>query len=196
MLEAIETINIKGYTVEIFPEDYPEDPRSWDNAGTMVCWHRRYDLGDIQPKDDPQDYFRDEIEPVAAAVLPLYLYDHSGITISTGAFSCPWDSGQVGWIFITKEKAKTDFGIKRLTKKAIKRLENYLRAEVKTYDDYLTGAVYGYAVKNPNGEEIDGCWGYFGYDHKESGLLDAANSMIDYDLTQRYKKAVQAQAIA
>ena len=32
-------------------------------------------------------------------ILPLYLYDHSGITMNTCGFSCPWDSGQVGWIY-------------------------------------------------------------------------------------------------
>ena len=37
-------------------------------------------------------------------ILPLYLYDHSGITMSTGPFSCPWDSGQVGWIYAPKQK--------------------------------------------------------------------------------------------
>lgn len=36
-------------------------------------------------------------------ILPLYLYDHSGITISTVPFSCPWDSGQVGWIYAPKD---------------------------------------------------------------------------------------------
>jgi len=37
-------------------------------------------------------------------ILPLFLYDHSGITMSTGPFSCPWDSGQVGWIYASKQK--------------------------------------------------------------------------------------------
>ena len=32
-------------------------------------------------------------------ILSLYLYDHSGITMNTTGFSCPWDSGQVGWIY-------------------------------------------------------------------------------------------------
>ena len=35
--------------------------------------------------------------------LPLYLFDHSGITMNTSGFSCPWDSGQVGWIFCTPD---------------------------------------------------------------------------------------------
>ena len=37
--------------------------------------------------------------------LPLYLYDHGGITMSTNPFSCPWDDGgQVGWIYASKQK--------------------------------------------------------------------------------------------
>jgi len=45
-----------------------------------------------------------------AVVLPLYLYDHSGITISTtsGQFrmqdSAAWDWGQIGWIYVSHEK--------------------------------------------------------------------------------------------
>lgn len=39
--------------------------------------------------------------------LPLWLYDHSGITMSCGARTYPyndrWDSGQVGWIVALKE---------------------------------------------------------------------------------------------
>lgn len=40
--------------------------------------------------------------------LPLWLYDHSGLTISCGARVYPyndrWDSGQVGWIVALKDK--------------------------------------------------------------------------------------------
>lgn len=43
-------------------------------------------------------------------ILPLFLYDHSGITISTGPFSCPWDSGQVGWIYAEKKKLIEETG--------------------------------------------------------------------------------------
>jgi hypothetical protein len=39
-------------------------------------------------------------------VLPLYLYDHGNITMSTGSFHDTWDSGRVGFIYMTKEKAE------------------------------------------------------------------------------------------
>ena len=46
-------------------------------------------------------------------MLPLYLYDHSGLAMSTESFSgraphAEWDSGQVGWIYVSKEDALKD----------------------------------------------------------------------------------------
>ena len=34
------------------------------------------------------------------AILPLYLYDHSGLTMSTNDFGDRWDSGCVGFIYM------------------------------------------------------------------------------------------------
>ena len=45
----METEEYKGYTIKIEHDDYPDNPRDWDNAGEMVCWHRRYNLGDEEP---------------------------------------------------------------------------------------------------------------------------------------------------
>ena len=39
------------YRLEVILDTYPENPRKWDNLGTMVCSHRRYDLGDEQAKN-------------------------------------------------------------------------------------------------------------------------------------------------
>ncbi len=50
------------------------------------------------------------------AILPLYLYDHSGISISTGSFvgrahHAEWDSGQVGYIYLDKKTAMEELAI-------------------------------------------------------------------------------------
>jgi hypothetical protein len=102
-----------------------------------------------------------------AVILPLFLYDHSGITMNTTGFNCRWDSGQVGFIFISKAKALKEFGGKIITKKLRERLETYLKNEVETYDQYLTGDVWGVQVFE-DGEEVDSCWGFYGYDYAES----------------------------
>lgn len=112
-------------------------------------------------------------------ILPLYLYDHSGITISTGPFFDPWDSGRIGIIYISKEKAKKEFDWKNINSHRKLQIENCLESEVKLYDDYLTGNVYGYVVKDPNEKEVDSCWGFFGTDWNANGLFDHTYSMID-----------------
>lgn len=35
--------------------------------------------------------------------MPLFLYDHSGITMNTCGYSCRWDSGQVGYIYTDRK---------------------------------------------------------------------------------------------
>jgi len=163
--------------LKIWRDECPENPCSWDNLGTMVCWHRRYNLGDQHDFRSPEDFqeWVKEIGRKNFVILPLYLYDHSGITISTTPFSCPWDSGQVGWIYVTKTCLREEFGVKRITKNIIRRAEEILRAEVKTYDQYLRGEVYGftaYEVAGGNIVKIDSCGGFYGDDPEENGILE------------------------
>lgn len=117
-----------------------------DNIGTMWCWHRSYDLGDSDRNkyassefsgwSEMKEAIMKDINPVA--ILPLYLYDHSGITMSTRPFSCPWDSGQVGFIFFPRENLEV-FGYKIACKSAVKKAIALLESEVREYDRYLTG---------------------------------------------------------
>jgi hypothetical protein len=113
-----------------------------------------------------------------AIILPLYLYDHSGITISTTPFSCGWDSGQIGFVFISKDKVKNEYGVKRVTKKEIEKATKVLLAEVETYDLYLRGEVYGYTLINENGDIEDSCFGFIGSDIETNGILDNIGEKI------------------
>ena len=119
--DVIEIIQLSNDTrVEIVYDTDPIDPREFSNLGTMVCAHSRYTLGDVQVGDkfiDGKPYFPD-VESLKDYIqnnkhdivsLPLYLYDHSGLTINTTGFSCPWDSGQVGYIYVTYEKLRSYF---------------------------------------------------------------------------------------
>lgn len=163
----VESFDVSGLTVRIVQDTDAESPRENDNLGTMICWHRNYILGDYTNKDLPYDSPSDFQEWVdkdkeTAIVLPLYLYDHSGITMSCSPFSCPWDSGQIGYIYITKEKIRKEYSVKKITKKLLERVTGYLVSEVKEYDDYLTGQCYGYVIEDEDGEHIDSCWGFIG----------------------------------
>lgn len=114
-------------------------------------------------------------------LVPLYLYDHSGLTISTGSFGDRWDSGQAGWIFLTYQEVMDNWGWKRLTPARLKQVEDFLKSEVAEYDLYLTGNVWGFEVwqhedtESPeDGELLDSCWGFFGDpdDPEENGMAE------------------------
>ena len=218
-------------------DDYPDNPRNWDNIGTMVCFHSKHDLGDKhyygspaeflldllnnadlggiegaaaredileagsgifeevyhfwletqceQDVRDVLDFLKDECEGFSMesigrflarenwdlfidcvswlspsdievnelydlvratdqyVILPLYLYDHSGITISTRPFSCPWDSGQVGWIYAPKDTFRKATGY---SEDDLFSAEGILEDEVREYDMYLRGEVYRYEL--------------------------------------------------
>lgn len=179
-MESIETFEHNGLTIKIYLDASYESPREWDNLGTMVCAHRRYSLGDKQL--DPEE-IREIIERAGVISLPLYLYDHSGLTMNTTGFSCPWDSGQVGYIYVTKEKLRKEFGVKRLSRKKIARALELLKGEVETYDMYLRSDIYGYVISQPcekcgEPEELDSCWGYYGFDYCKQEAIAIAENII------------------
>ena len=160
-------------------DEHPENPRTvWDNMGTMLCRHKHYNLGD---KQLPSHKHR--IDPKLVISLSLYLYDHSGITISTEPFSCSWDSGQVGWIYVSKEAIRKEWGVKRISKKLRLKIESILRQEVTTYDEFLRGEVYSYSLiekstcdscQHEHETDLDSCHGFYGSDHESNGLYDQA----------------------
>jgi hypothetical protein len=146
--------------------------------------------------------------------LPLWLYDHSGITMSCGHRSgqCAdvWDSSCVGWIVAMKEVAMRElrdyvldeagnrvkiefkhegqpstwsYKTMPLTDETWRaRAVEAMREDVKVYDQYLTGDVYGYTLYSadpadgndePDWQEEDSCWGFFGSDVIENGIEDS-----------------------
>lgn len=167
--------------LKLVQDSSPESPRTWDNLGTMVCFHNRYDLGDNHNYSSDDYSGWEEMkkaiikEENTAVILPLYLYDHSGISISTGAFSCRWDSGQIGFIFVSKEKALEEFGGKIVTAKLKQKLQAILEGEVETYTQYVEGDVYGFQIVDEEDDVVDSCYGFYGSNHKESGMLDYIN---------------------
>ena len=198
------------YNIKIKPDDCDYSPREWDNLGTMVCWHSRYNLGDKQPKESPIDYqvnliydylsenlqynidynltwsgFMpegitkriDKLLDKYFIILPLFVYEHGSITMNTSGYHCPWDSGQVGFIYVSIADVKKEYGWKRLTSKRRAQIESYLQGEVTTYDHYLTGDVWGYVIEDEEENHIDSCWGFYEYDECEQEAKSIVESI-------------------
>ena len=154
-----------GLVTEITPDPDPLDPRrEYDTFGRMVCWHSRYALGDAHDWPTPDD-FRAAMPDQNIVKLPVFFYDHSGLTISTTPFSCPWDSGQIGWIFQTRAKILKEFKRQRLSITLREQVNAILAAEVAEYDCYLRGDVWTATIREASGDIRDSVSGLVGYDH-------------------------------
>ena len=186
-MEAVKELKSNNKVLKIFIDENPENPRkAWDNLGTFVCFHKRYDLGDKHNYSSSDYDSWDEMESAiikqedVAVILPLYLYDHSGITMNTTGFSCGWDSGQVGFIYVSRETLRKEYSVKRISNKIVEKATKLLIGEVETYDQYIKGDVYGFKVFNVEScdkgceheEEIDSCWGFYGDNFIENGLIE------------------------
>ena len=111
--------------------------------------------------------------------LNVYLYDHSGISINTSGYSCRWDSGQLGFIYVKKDSGFLSH-LKDLPKRKFKEeVTNILNLEIETYNTYIEGDIYEYSIKDEEGEMLDSCCGFYGYNHEESGLMGEARDFID-----------------
>jgi hypothetical protein len=163
---------MKKYELKIERDDDPMNPRTdWDNITTIICFHNRYNIGDKHDyKSSDFDSWEDLKNQIdrdykVLSYKPLYMYDHSGITISTRPFNCNWDSGQVGWVIIDEKQLNLMCG--KDFERSEEKLSLIMDGEVKTYDEYLTGDVYKYEVY-----EIETC--DKGHEHKV--LLESCGS--------------------
>lgn len=203
-MEPIETIEHKGYKIEIIPDEDAQNPRSEDfgeKADTMVCFHSRYNLGDENHGYKTEDYMGwNEMEakiiedhnPVV--IHPLYLYDHSGITISMShkyPYNDRWDAGQVGFIFMSRKNALNNWQkSKKTSNQSLRpRVERFLKATIEEYDQYLRGDVYGFEITK-DGEHVDSCWGYFGFDLCKNEAIDVVNYLVEQRWTREHMTEV------
>lgn len=181
-----------AFSMTIVTDDCPENPREWDNLGTLTCWHRRYNLGDRHDFPNPNafrlhladrkttgnpDALRHAINR-HYVLLPVYMYDHSGLAFSTAPFSCPWDSGWLGYLWVPHQKIRENYGVKRVTgpirAKAIAALKN----ELEVYEQYIQGDVYGYQIRNADGNELDSCYGFYGKESCEQAANEAMQCLL------------------
>lgn len=201
MNDEIETIEYRGQLIKIYQDEDARDPRDWDNLGTMICFHNQYELGDeheLRTEDfDNWDGVKQYLmkEKNAFIILSLFLYDHSGLRMKIGSFSgllaqghAEFDSGQVGFIYVTPEDVRKCYMVKRITEKIRNQVRNNLISEVNTYDDYLSGNVYGFMSETSDGEDIDSCWGFFGdTDYMISGAKSGIDCYVLEGRKQHYK---------
>lgn len=158
----IYEIEKDGTKLEIWRDKHPQSPREDCNLGTIFAAHRRYKLGEVEEishvlidldlscsryerllETNNLEEITDAIEAEGGVTLPIYIYDHGGITIATTPFGCRWDSGRLGFIYVLGSTLRKEFGWKRISAARVRRIKDSLQSEIDEFNQYLQG-MFGY----------------------------------------------------
>jgi hypothetical protein len=173
-----------GHTVELEIEESPYNPREDDNMTVIVSFHRRYSLND---KHDYKQTDYNNWGELAKAIVrkekpaiikPLYMYEHSGITIKTSPYDCPWDSGQIGFVFITSAKARKEYNWKKITKNRVTFLDKMLETEIDIFRKYFENDIWYFNEYDENGNECNSCGNFYGNDINENGMVSYFSAKV------------------
>ena len=142
---------MKKYTFEIGYDEHAYSPREWDNVTTMLCFHKRHTnlgdkhnikAGDYNGWDEMEQAIREQYEVLDIA--PLYCFEHGAIQLSTAPFSCPWDSGRIGFIIIEKRNYEVCIG--KVEEATQDKFDSAIKGELQDYNKYLNGEIYEFKI--------------------------------------------------
>ena len=178
---SLETETYKGHEIKIVSDLDPESPRTWDNIGIIHVAHRSYYIGDVNHNDAESIHEAErEAKKNGDICLPLYMYDHSGITIALTPFHCRWDSGQVGFVQIPRKKMLEEFSRKIFTSKLKQKGRQIAEGEVETLDTYIRGDIVGFDVD----DGADSCSGFYSVED----AMAEAKGVVDWMVSEAKKK--------
>ena len=194
-----------------FYDEYSESPRLYDNTATILTWERNYNSPDengdtfeefaekhgvdvSQECNLDAEAFNKVLESVMDAmreegyyVVPVYALHHSVSHYSTHDFHDPWDSGVVGVAFCKKQEGLPDS-------------DDYLRTiidqEIKVYDAWVNGEVYGIDLLGQDEAVLDTSAGYMmPYENRIETLKDML-SAVGVDIQDEYQLAIREVSVS
>ena len=183
------------------------NPREWDNLGSILIspnkshWIANSDSAvdtSVPFGKNPLEHWENlrreqlNLKKSEAIAYPITKYEHGEISLQLG-YKQGWDYGVVGFVYVTKETLRKEYGVTRITKSVIARAESCLQYELDMLTAWLNGYCYGWQIKEYaitddglDWEEVDTlvtCWEYF---DKEQALCDMKD-MLSHCISHTHK---------
>lgn len=184
-----QTQKVGKYTIEVKYSEYPPDsPRNWDNAWKFMFTHKRFYMPNETDIRFDDYYSWDELENALKEsylhVIPVWMFDHSGLSFGIGNEPCPWDSGQIGFAVLSE----TDFDEFELDGMSDEQLIEMLIEDLDVFERYVNGVNYEYAILDEHGEILDSCTGYYKPEHAMQVGVEDAEWLVKQDEKKAWEK--------
>ena len=191
-----------GRFFKLFYDEYSEYPRLYDNIATILTWERNYNSPD--ENDGTFEEFAEKhgvdvskewnFGSVVGAMreegyytVPVYALHHGVSHYSTHDFHDPWDSGVVGIAFCKKQKGLLDN-------------DDYIRSiideEIKMYDAWVNGEVYGIMLFDKNEDVLNVSSGYMIPCENRTEALKDMLSAVGVDIQDEYQLATREVSVS
>lgn len=182
----------------------PSDIIKWLNIKRILDCPVSGDEDQEELKEELEEYF----DYSAYYIYPVYAYIHSGVSLSLGKssypFTCPWDTSMRGFVLVDKTDETTEEKAYELAEGLINTWNQYLSGEVYGFIVEKPKPIYsiekwvfdrcvreGLSISDlekefmieDDWEEIDSCWGYYGYEE----CLENAKESVDYTIKYESK---------
>lgn len=155
--------------------------------------HRTMEMGQWEFSLDQYDYnnwkeYKEALEKVfdVAYIFPVYMLDHSSITFSSRPFSNQWDSGQVGWAYLTQEDIPDicdEYNVEQISDIFAR---DVLEKELKYYTNYWNGQVFSMiiSIQKDNESVLDGPY----FDLEDPDIIcDMESEGVPQEIIDKYK---------
>ena len=119
-------------------------------------------------------------------VVPVYALHHGVSHYSSHDFHDPWDYGVVGIAFCKKQKGLYDND---------DLLRRIIEDEIKEYDAWVNGEVYGIMLLDKNEGVLDQTTNWVMLDEEKTDTLKNMLLSVEVDIQDEYQKAVRETSV-
>lgn len=173
--------------VIISPDVFAESPLEYTSVEITYRTDARTVLGN-RPVDTLEE-LQKLVSSGDYVALPVHAYVHGSIALSTSSWygrlsqgHAEFDSGLSGYMLYSKADIRTDYQVKRITKKVLEQVRAYMSSLLAEWSAYLNGDCWYIQLVDNDGEVFD-MTSIIGSYQDELDNLIARFDLTDDDIT-------------
>lgn len=176
----VELIEREGFAGRILVDEYPDMP-DFDGDGHIIELDYRRDRADVRNVDCLRSGEAEELAGALSRAVAHWGFDWEKIERYLRSF---YDVISLDWTHWSRDSHLVAVATRGLARDGWGRDDDEGEVLLAPYKAYRDGEVYGYVVEDPDGNELEALWGFYGDDTLDD-VRSGINSVIDSAIAER-----------